>query len=121
MTEDETRNINDVVYRRVDQVVLRNAGDVVKTPGMSYDGRDIHPGIMFRCPCGFRVVWVTCPPHESIEYGDGERVTVHGSLGACPTGKYPRKNWCHGDLNDGKFSLYGDSVCPGMKMGVEKR
>ena len=71
-------------------------------------------GVVFRCPCDEREVYVASPPHE-ISFDEDGALTLDGSVGsrADPSRDRPAKNWCHFHIKAGDPTMCDDSQCPG--------
>ena len=90
-------------YSRVDgRVCTKGTGSVVAREN----------GVLFWCPCDFRVVHVSSPPHKISFDGQG-RLTLVGSCGFRAHGKRP-EIWCHFSVSGGVATMHGDSQCPGV-------
>ena len=93
-------------YRRgTEEELGRVAGVVV----------DWSDGVVFRCPCNHRQVYVESPPH-AITFDAKGVLTLDGSCGyrGKPNMKPPRpQNWCHFWLKDGEVEMCSDAKCPG--------
>ena len=82
-------------------------------------------GIVFRCPCGKRLVYVTSPPH-TIDFDKTGLLTIKGSVGSrkgLQLIQHPKdfeapENWCHFAISNGYVTMYDDSGCPGRDMAV---
>ena len=87
-------------------------------------GRTVVPwgdGVMFRCPCDGRQVYVASPPH-TITFGADGVVDIKASCGykERPSMKPPRPaNWCHFWINEGVPEMCGDAKCPGGSGEIE--
>ena len=91
-------------YVKADEVVLgEREGAVVPW----------NNGVVFRCPCGERQVYIASPPH-TITFDEEGLLHVDPSLGykARPDLDRPT-NWCHFNINNGIPSMHSDSKCPG--------
>ena len=104
----------NVEYRLVEgQRIGSEPGPVVQLEA-SREFPDIGGGLAFRCPCGYRLIIVRKPPHKLIEFDGEGRPTIRDSIGAWPAPpEWPDKNWCHGWMTAGRFTLEGDAICPG--------
>ena len=73
-------------------------------------------GVVFKCPCGLRTVYVASPPHK-ITFSDDGLLTLDGSVGshADPSRNKPQ-NWCHFWLKDGESEICDDAKCPGSEL-----
>lgn len=71
-------------------------------------------GVVFQCPCGRRTVYVASPPHE-ISFADDGAVTIKGSVASSPA-TTERLGYCHIDIKDGNWTMYGDSKCDGAEV-----
>ena len=102
------------VYRRLDDDNAKlKPGDVVhwKWEADGEKGNELH----FKCPCEFRMVKVTQPPH-TITFGeDGILQSLGGSCGYAAQGDRP-ENWCHFTITDGVAAMHDDAKCPGKEM-----
>ena len=71
-------------------------------------------GILFRCPCNERQVYVTSPPHV-ISFSPDGLLTLAGSVGYRENEALERPaNWCHFNVKDGAVEMHADSKCPGF-------
>ena len=68
-------------------------------------------GVVFRCPCGHRLVRVDSPPHV-IDVADDGRLTLGGSCGYAKNDEHP-EGWCHFWIKDGKPEMCPGAQCPG--------
>lgn len=73
-------------------------------------------GVVFRCPCDERHVYVTSPPHEISFREDGVLASLGVSCGYNAREGRPQ-NWCHFTITDGVAKMHNDSKCPGV-MGI---
>ena len=72
-------------------------------------------GVVFKCPCGERDVYVASPPHE-ITWGEGGTLTLKGSVGSREDkGRSRAPNWCHFFIKGGDVEMCDDAQCPGGK------
>ena len=72
-----------------------------------------HVGVVFRCPCDERQVYVASPPH-TIKFDAEGVVDIKASCGYRKRDNPPRPaNWCHFWINDGVPEMCGDAKCPG--------
>ena len=72
-------------------------------------------GVIFKCPCGERQVYIASPPH-TIEFDEEGILTVTASIGSKPDPSRDRKpNWCHFHIKGGVPEMCGDAKCPGSK------
>ena len=70
-------------------------------------------GIMFRCPCDERQVYVTSPPHK-ITFDSEGVLTLDGSCGYRAREDLKRpQNWCHFFIKDGTPEMCSDAQCTG--------
>ena len=72
-------------------------------------------GVVFRCPCDDRQVYIATPPHEIAFDAEGV-LTVNQSMGyrAKPNMDPPRpQNWCHFHIKQGNPTMCDDAQCPG--------
>ena len=70
-------------------------------------------GIVFKCPCGERDVYVASPPHE-ITWDDDGALTLNGSVGSHEDKARGRDaNWCHFFIKGGAVDMCSDAQCPG--------
>ena len=71
-------------------------------------------GVVFRCPCDERQIYVASPPH-TITFDDDGRLTLNGSVGSKeirgPGGR--PSNWCHFWVWGGTPEMCSDAQCPG--------
>ena len=85
-------------------------------------GRTVVPwedGVMFRCPCDERQVYVASPPHRIKFDADGV-CDIKSSCGYRKIDNPPRPaNWCHFFINDGIPEMCGDAKCPGGSGEIE--
>ena len=74
-------------------------------------------GVVFRCPCDYRQVYVASPPHTIKFDPITRKLTLDGSCGyrANQAANRPQ-NWCHFSISDGAFVMHGDSQCPGKDL-----
>ena len=68
-------------------------------------------GVVFRCPCDERQVYVSSPPH-TITFDAAGRLTLDGSVGSRARGGRPA-NWCHFHIKAGVPTMCGGVKCPG--------
>ena len=75
-------------------------------------------GVVFRCPCDGRQVYIASPPHE-IAFDEDGRLTLNGSCGykARPSLDLPA-NWCHFWIKGGTPEMCDDALCPGGMLGT---
>ena len=81
-------------------------------------------GIVFRCPCDERQIYVASPPHK-IEFDDEGLLTLDGSVGSrkqlrlpsedmdSEDWKHRAKNWCHFWIKGGVLEMCSGTKCPG--------
>ena len=70
-------------------------------------------GVVFKCPCGERQVYVASPPH-TITFDEGGLLTLDGSVGSHADDSRGRgKNWCHFHIKGGEAKMCEDAQCPG--------
>ena len=70
-------------------------------------------GVVFKCPCGERDVYVSQPPH-TIDFDDDELMTLDGSVGSRVDDSRDRAaNWCHFWIRGGEHEMASDAQCPG--------
>ena len=82
-----------------------NAGERVAVP---WDR-----GVIFKCPCGARDMYVASPPH-TIKFDEHNALTIHASCGYSAKQHPPRpQNWCHFWLKGGEVEMCEDAKCPG--------
>ena len=68
-------------------------------------------GVVFRCPCDFRQVYVISPPHK-ITFGNGGELTLESSCGSHEDKSNDRpKNWCHFYIKNGVPEMCSDAKC----------
>ena len=73
-------------------------------------------GVIFRCPCNERNVYVASPPHE-IAFDDDGLLTLTGSCGYAERVDLGRPaNWCHFFIKNGEMEMCPDSQCPGSEL-----
>ena len=73
-------------------------------------------GVIFRCPCGERQVYVASPPH-AITFADDGRLTLDGSVGSRADASRGRPaNWCHFHVKNGDVTMCEGSACPGRQV-----
>ena len=70
-------------------------------------------GVVFRCPCGERQVYVRSPLHP-ISFDPDGALTIDGSIGSNARGDHGT-NWCHFYVCNGVAEMCGDAMCPGMQ------
>ena len=100
-----------IVYRKGTEAELGALGKV------SAAVVPFQQGVIFRCPCGERDIYVAQPPH-TITFDEQDRLTLVGSVGSHehPNHDPPRpQNWCHFHLKDGAAKMCADAKCPGNK------
>ena len=89
-------------------------GDLAK--GLSGAVVPLPDGVIFRCPCDERTVYIASSIH-TISFDDTGFLTLSPSCGykAKPDMKPPRpQNWCHFFIKRGMVvEMCGDSQCPG--------
>ena len=107
--------LGPVEYRLIEGSVLPfKPGPVIRIEQSEFEGEVYGPGCMFWCFCLTRRIVVRTPPHKSITYDAEGRVTIKGSLGAHPMlPEWPKSNWCHAYMTNGRFELCDDAICPG--------
>ena len=94
-------------YRRGTEEEL-NRGEHVAVPW--------EDGVVLKCPCGKRDVYVAEPPHE-IKFDENGTLTLVGSCGYKENKAHERpQNWCHFSIKDGNVETHMDSQCPGSKL-----
>ena len=71
-------------------------------------------GVVFRCPCDERQVYIASPPH-TISFDSEDALTVNASCGYKARAGRP-SNWCHFWIKDGKASMCSDAKCPGANL-----
>ena len=94
-----------MTYRIADESELgKAAGAVVK-----WDA-----GVIFRCPCSERQVYVASPPH-TISWDVDSELNLDGSVGSRAQGYSPARpaNWCHFFIKNGEAEMCADAQCPG--------
>ena len=70
-------------------------------------------GVVFRCPCGYRTVYIASPPH-TIEFDDDGVLTLDPSCGYKARENLKRpQNWCHFHIKGGSATMCSDAQCPG--------
>ena len=70
-------------------------------------------GIIFRCPCDQRQVYVASPPH-TISFDSHGYLTLDGSVGSHEDQSRGQKpNWCHFWIKNGNTEMCSDTACPG--------
>ena len=82
-------------------------------------------GVVFKCPCGKRQVYVASPPH-TITFDDAGLLNLDGSVGSKEqmrlSGEAPHDNdewrsrgpnWCHFWIENGESRMADDAKCPG--------
>ena len=87
--------------------------------GTLYSGQVIPwaNGVVFKCPCVERDVYVASPPHE-ISFDNEGRLTLDGSVGSREDKSRNRAtNWCHFWIKNGIAKIAEDSQCPGKQRG----
>ena len=73
-------------------------------------------GVVFRCPCDERQVYISSKIH-SISFDEEGLLTLNGSCGYNEKKSLKRKqNWCHFFIKNGEIEMCGDSECPGSKL-----
>ena len=73
-------------------------------------------GIVFRCPCNERQVYVSSSIH-GINYDINGLLTLNGSCGYHEAKNLGRKqNWCHFFIKAGRYEMCSDSECPGANL-----
>ena len=70
-------------------------------------------GVVFRCPCDERQVYVASPPH-TISFGADGALTLDGSVGMRAHGDHER-NWCHFWIKGGVAEMCADAGCLGKE------
>ena len=71
-------------------------------------------GVVFRCPCDHRQMYVASPPHTITFDAEGV-LTVNASCGYKGNSQQPQ-NWCHFWLRDGDVEMCSDAQCPGANL-----
>ena len=76
-------------------------------------------GVMFRCPCDERQLYVASPPHE-ITFDSEGVLTLDPSCGYRAS-EHPKRpqNWCHFWLKNGTPEMCDDAKCPGSIQPVK--
>lgn len=73
-------------------------------------------GVVFRCPCNERQVYIASPPHD-ITFDDHGLLTLNPSVGSKEKAGWDRpKNWCHFWIKSGTPEMCTDAGCPGAKL-----
>ena len=91
------------LYRRGEEGDLR-AGSRAVVPWQA--------GVVFRCPCDGRHVYVKSPPHAITFDGDGV-LTLEPSCGSKAGRSGRPQNWCHFHVRAGRPKMCSDAKCPG--------
>lgn len=75
-------------------------------------------GVVFRCPCNGRQVYVAAPPHK-IKFDEAGLLTIEQSVGSKKHKAQNRAaNWCHFYIKAGRGEMCSDAACPGHELTV---